>query len=183
MREWRPSAGTGAPPGVRRIEGRGTPRLESHLSPRPRSWNGAAPLLTFARPTQKEYRSSFQGSAVLLYPRTSQYPGSSSFTNVIWRSHFALFHAYRFGTTRRIGPPCSRGRGFPSWRYASSTSSSSRTSRGRFVVYPASPHVRTTCFASRFGCTRSAIVRNPTPSHRLSNRDHAVTQWKSAVTW
>src|SRR3989454_8083263 len=57
-----------------------------------------------------------------------------------------------------------------------------RTSKGRFFVYPASPQVNTTYFAVGFGWTRSTIFRKLTPSHRLSSRDHAVTQWKSAVS-
>src|SRR4051812_40835617 len=62
-----------------------------------------------------EKRSSVQGSAVLLYPRTSQKPGLSSALNSIERTNLALFHPYSFGITSRTGPPCSRGSGWPSY--------------------------------------------------------------------
>ena len=57
--------------------------------------------------------SSFHGSAVLLYPFTSQKPGLSFARNSSPLTHFAPFHAYRRGVKIRIGPPCSRSRGTP----------------------------------------------------------------------
>ena len=43
-------------------------------------------------PPDVHVRSSSQGSALLLYPRTSQKPGLSSVMNSMPLTHFALFH-------------------------------------------------------------------------------------------
>ena len=50
------------------------------------------------------------------------------------RTHFVLFHAYRFGTTRRRGSPCSGANGSPRFAHASSTSSSSMACIERLAV-------------------------------------------------
>src|SRR3989442_3754827 len=131
---------------------------------------------------QKEYRSSVNGSAVLLYPRTSQYPSSSSSVNVIARTHFALLYAYRFGTRSRTGPPCSSGSGFSSHWYVSRTPGSYNTSSGWDVVYP-SPQRNVANRAVGRICARCANSRIVTPTHSLSNVVQPVTQWNADIVF
>src|SRR3989304_9246050 len=100
--------------------------------------------------------------------------------NVTRRTPFALFHAYRFGTRSRTGPPCSRGNGWPSHRYTRATSPSYRTESGCEVVYP-SPQWKFANLAVFRIFARSARSLMDTPTHALSKVDQPVTQWNAEV--
>src|SRR3972149_7065701 len=84
-----------------------------------------------------------------------------------------------FGQDAGGGAPARHG--VPSRVSARSTSSRMRSGRRRLVVYP-SPHSIQTLTADGRTPARSARVRNPTPSQRMSSLVPAVTHEKSRVT-
>src|SRR6267378_6867877 len=58
------------------------------------------------------------------------------------RTHFALFHKYRCGTSSRAGQPCSGVSHSPPHLSAMRLSGRSRSASGRFVVNPCSATTR-----------------------------------------
>src|SRR5687768_12412121 len=97
-------------------------------------------------------------------------------------THFALFQKYRCGTSSRAGPPCSACRGAPSKMYATIAFPSVRSAGGTFVVYPPSDTaIAYAAGTTPFFAASASSVSTDTPSHRVLNFDHFVTQWISVV--
>ena len=91
-------------------------------------------------------------------------------------THLALFQKYRWGTSRRTGPPWSAGSGCPSTSQAIHALPSLTSARGRLVVYPVCERA-STCVAAGSGRATARRSSTDTPVKRhaeLRPRRHAV---------